>query len=222
MAKWLRRVLQGTPPRPAAHPGGLRLDVGDPNGSWKIAGSCRSSLRSSNGNRARPEMLTRGGPMNGVPSPARGEMQESVAELLNRTQYTADEAGTAPGDRKFRADVEGLRAVAIGLVVLYHANLSASERRLRRRRRVLRHLGVRDHGLLLRETTATGRTSFIAFYGRRCRRILPAATLVIVVTVVGDLRGPRCVLREPDRRLTRGGRRSSSRTSISHRSGPTT
>ncbi len=34
-----------------------------------------------------------------------------------------DEAGTAPGDRRFRPDVEGLRAVAIVLVVLYHGGL---------------------------------------------------------------------------------------------------
>ena len=36
----------------------------------------------------------------------------------------ADEPGTAPGDRRFRPDVEGLRAVAVLLVVLYHADLS--------------------------------------------------------------------------------------------------
>ncbi len=38
-------------------------------------------------------------------------------------------------------------------------------------------------GVLLRERAATGRTSILAFYGRRCRRIVPAATVVIVVTV---------------------------------------
>ena len=35
-----------------------------------------------------------------------------------------DEAGTAPEDRPFRPDVEGLRAVAVVLVVLYHAGVS--------------------------------------------------------------------------------------------------
>ena len=39
-------------------------------------------------------------------------------------------------------------------------------------------------GVLLREKASSGRTSILSFYGRRCRRILPAATVVIVVTVV--------------------------------------
>jgi len=38
-------------------------------------------------------------------------------------------------------------------------------------------------GLLLRERKGTGRTSILDFYARRVRRILPAATLVILVTV---------------------------------------
>ncbi len=39
-------------------------------------------------------------------------------------------------------------------------------------------------GVLLRERTSDHRTSILAFYGRRCRRIIPAATLVIIVTTV--------------------------------------
>ena len=41
-------------------------------------------------------------------------------------------------------------------------------------------------GLLLRERTGTGRTSVLDFYARRVRRILPAATLVILVTVAAS------------------------------------
>jgi len=40
-------------------------------------------------------------------------------------------------------------------------------------------------GVLLRERASTGRTSFLNFYGRRSRRIIPAATLVILATVIG-------------------------------------
>jgi peptidoglycan/LPS O-acetylase OafA/YrhL len=39
-------------------------------------------------------------------------------------------------------------------------------------------------GVLLRERDATGRTSIASFYARRVRRILPAATLVILVVAV--------------------------------------
>ena len=40
-------------------------------------------------------------------------------------------------------------------------------------------------GVLLRERASTSRTSFLSFYGRRSRRIIPAATLVILATVIG-------------------------------------
>ena len=39
-------------------------------------------------------------------------------------------------------------------------------------------------GVLLRERVATQRTSILTFYGRRARRIIPAASLVIIVTVI--------------------------------------
>ncbi len=41
-------------------------------------------------------------------------------------------------------------------------------------------------GLLLREHASSGSTRLLAFYGRRSRRILPAATLVIIVTVLAS------------------------------------
>jgi peptidoglycan/LPS O-acetylase OafA/YrhL len=41
-------------------------------------------------------------------------------------------------------------------------------------------------GLLLRERASTAKTRLLAFYGRRSRRILPAATLVIIATVLAS------------------------------------
>jgi peptidoglycan/LPS O-acetylase OafA/YrhL len=110
-----------------------------------------------------------------VPAPPDSE---EVASRLT------DEAGTAPGDRRFRPDVEGLRAVAVTLVVLYHGGLTGLSGG---------YIGVDVFfvisgfvitGVLLRERDASGRTSLLNFYGRRSRRIIPAATLVIVATVV--------------------------------------
>ena len=109
-----------------------------------------------------------------------------MAEEGERFLASGDESGTPPTDRAFRPDVEGLRAVAILLVVLFHAHV-----------RLLRggFVGVDVFfvisgyvitGLLLRERQASQRTSFAAFYARRARRILPAAMLVVVVSLVGS------------------------------------
>ncbi|MBN9612237.1 MAG: acyltransferase [Actinobacteria bacterium] len=82
----------------------------------------------------------------------------------------------------FRADVQGLRAVAVILVVLEHVFAWPSGG----------FVGVDVFfvisgflitGLLLREYETTGRISLRGFYARRARRILPAATLVLTVTV---------------------------------------
>jgi peptidoglycan/LPS O-acetylase OafA/YrhL len=99
---------------------------------------------------------------------------------------SGDEAGTAPEERKFRPDVEGLRAVAVALVVLFHAGVP---------RITGGYVGVDVFfvisgyvitGVLLRERAGSGRNSILAFYGRRSRRIIPAATLVIIATVLAS------------------------------------
>ncbi len=95
-----------------------------------------------------------------------------------------DESGTAPGDRRFRPDVEGLRAVAIALVVLYHAGMPGLSGGYVGVDVFFVISGFVITGVLLRERSSTGRTSLAHFYARRSRRILPAATLVILVTVV--------------------------------------
>jgi peptidoglycan/LPS O-acetylase OafA/YrhL len=101
-------------------------------------------------------------------------------------RYTArgDEAGTAPGDRLFRPDVQGLRAVAILLVVLYHAGIPGIGGGYVGVDVFFVISGFVITGVLLREREARGRTSLLNFYGRRARRIIPAASLVIIVTVV--------------------------------------
>src|SRR5215831_17677026 len=97
---------------------------------------------------------------------------------------SGDEAGSAPGDRAFRPDVEGLRAIAILLVVLYHAGLNWLPGGYVGVDVFFVVSGYVITGVLLRERASTDSTSLLGFYARRCRRILPAATLVLVVTVV--------------------------------------
>jgi peptidoglycan/LPS O-acetylase OafA/YrhL len=92
----------------------------------------------------------------------------------------ADRAG--PGPRSgFRADVEGLRAVAILLVVAYHAGIAFLPGGFVGVDVFFVISGFLITGLLVRELDATGRISIPRFYARRVRRLLPA---IVVMTVV--------------------------------------
>lgn len=88
---------------------------------------------------------------------------------------------------RFRGDIQGLRALAVGLVVLYHGGLP------------FLHGGyvgvdvffvisgflITTH--LLQRLERTGHVGFADFYARRARRILPASLLVVVVSVIAAL-----------------------------------
>src|ERR1700674_4333621 len=111
-------------------------------------------------------------------------MQRGASVVDERFLTSGDEAGTAPGDRRFRPDVEGLRAVAVLLVVLFHAGIPGLNGGFVGVDVFFVISGFVITGVLLRERASDHRTSILGFYGRRCRRIIPAATLVIVVTVV--------------------------------------
>jgi peptidoglycan/LPS O-acetylase OafA/YrhL len=108
----------------------------------------------------------------------------TVEQEESRFLDSGDEAGTAPGDRKFRPDVEGLRAVAVLLVVLYHADIPWLTGGFVGVDVFFVLSGFVITGLLLRERATSGTTKLLNFYGRRSRRILPAATLVIMLTVL--------------------------------------
>jgi len=62
--------------------------------------------------------------------------------------------------------------------------LHAADRRLHRRRSLLRRLRLLITGLLIRERERNGKISFSRFYARRVRRILPAAAVTLLVTMV--------------------------------------
>jgi peptidoglycan/LPS O-acetylase OafA/YrhL len=102
---------------------------------------------------------------------------------------SGEAAGTSPDDRRFRPDVEGLRAVAVLVVVLYHAGVPGLGGGFVGVDVFFVISGFVVTGLLLRERESTGNTSVLGFYARRVRRILPAGTLVILVTVASSYRG---------------------------------
>jgi len=108
---------------------------------------------------------------------------------VDASRTSTDEAGTAPEDRSFRPDVQGLRAVAVLLVVLFHAGVPGFRGGYVGVDVFFVISGFVITGILLRERSVSGTVSIRAFYGRRARRIIPAATLVLVATVVGAYLG---------------------------------
>jgi peptidoglycan/LPS O-acetylase OafA/YrhL len=72
------------------------------------------------------------------------------------------------------------------LVVLYHAHASLAPGGYVGVDVFFVISGFLITGQLVRELRADGRISFLAFYARRARRILPAATLTVVVTAVAS------------------------------------
>jgi peptidoglycan/LPS O-acetylase OafA/YrhL len=89
-----------------------------------------------------------------------------------------------PGGGGFRADIEGLRALAVLLVVLGHVGLRFVPGGFVGVDVFFVISGFLITGLLLRERESTGRLSIARFYARRAVRLLPAAVLVLVVTLV--------------------------------------
>jgi peptidoglycan/LPS O-acetylase OafA/YrhL len=84
----------------------------------------------------------------------------------------------------FRPDLEGLRAVAVVLVLLYHASVPGFSGGYVGVDVFFVLSGFLITGLLLREVRRTGTISLPNFYARRARRLLPASALVLLVTIV--------------------------------------
>ena len=106
------------------------------------------------------------------------------------TENGTPEAVEAPAERPsrtaaptFRADLEGLRGVAILLVLAFHAGLPGVGGGFVGVDVFFVLSGFLITGLLIREREERGRVDLAGFYARRARRILPAAVVVIVVTL---------------------------------------
>ena len=98
-----------------------------------------------------------------------------------------DLAPTVSGsDHGFRSDIQALRALAVGLVVLDHIGVPGLAGGFIGVDVFFVISGFLITGLLIRERERTGRVSILAFYARRVRRIMPAASLVLIVTVVAS------------------------------------
>jgi peptidoglycan/LPS O-acetylase OafA/YrhL len=115
----------------------------------------------------------------------------TISEVLatdHRPETRAPARG-AVGWRR-RRDIQGLRGIAVLLVVMFHAGLNVPGG----------FTGVDVFfvisgfvigGVLLTELEQTGRVDLLRFYGRRVRRLLPAlAVMVTIVALAGVLLAP--------------------------------
>jgi peptidoglycan/LPS O-acetylase OafA/YrhL len=111
-----------------------------------------------------------------------------VAPAPRRHRHTEPGPSVAPAPEpaRHRRDIEGLRAVAVLLVVAYHCGLPFVSGGYVGVDVFFVISGFLITGLLLREAQRTGRVSITRFYARRALRLLPASTVVVVATVVAS------------------------------------
>ncbi|MFZ4717845.1 MAG: acyltransferase family protein [Ilumatobacteraceae bacterium] len=92
-------------------------------------------------------------------------------------------AGPAPSTA-FRPDIEGLRAVAVLLVLVYHAEFAWAGGGFIGVDVFFVLSGFLITSLLLRELSSSGTVSLTNFWARRARRLLPASGLVLLFTLL--------------------------------------
>ncbi|HYN68148.1 MAG TPA: acyltransferase family protein [Ornithinibacter sp.] len=88
---------------------------------------------------------------------------------------------------RFRADIEGLRAVAVVSVMLWHAGVPFLRGGFVGVDVFFVISGYLMTGLLTRELSARGHISFVGFYARRAKRLLPAAAVTLVGVAIATV-----------------------------------
>ncbi len=106
-------------------------------------------------------------------------MTVSLRPMIGSAPADSDLA-KAIGSGSFRPDIEGLRAVAVLLILLYHAGIPAIPGGYIGVDVFFVISGFLITGLLLRELEDSGTINRGRFYARRVRRLLPAAAIVLV------------------------------------------
>jgi peptidoglycan/LPS O-acetylase OafA/YrhL len=126
-----------------------------------------------------------------IRSPIAAQRLES-SPMVSSTVEVREAPATPPAPRAegahigFRPDIEGLRAIAVTLVVLSHAGISMFAGGYVGVDVFFVISGFLITTLLLKELGKTGKISLPGFYARRAIRLLPVSTVVLVATVVAS------------------------------------
>ncbi len=111
-------------------------------------------------------------------------MSDTRALEIGEPSKRAISSHRVGGIAGFRPDVEGLRGVAILVVVAFHCGVPGFGGGFIGVDVFFVLSGYLITGLLIAELEKTSRLSLLNFYARRVRRLLPASALVTVVTLV--------------------------------------
>ena len=84
----------------------------------------------------------------------------------------------------FRRDIEGLRAIAVVVVLLYHAHIGPTSGGFLGVDVFFVVSGYLITSLLMKDLLLRGGRALPRFWGRRARRLLPASLLVVIVTLI--------------------------------------
>ena len=109
-------------------------------------------------------------------------MSVAVA-AATRTDEQSRASRAGPG---FRPDIQGLRAIAVSMVVIYHLCPAALPGGFTGVDVFFVISGYLITGHLWRGYAQTGKVGLVDFWGRRARRLVPAAALVLTVTWIAS------------------------------------
>lgn len=98
-----------------------------------------------------------------------------------------DPAGDRRARAGFRPDIEGLRAVAVMAVILFHCGVPGVSGGFVGVDVFFVISGFLITGMLWREAASAGTVRLGRFYGARARRLLPASALVGVITAIASV-----------------------------------
>ena len=131
---------------------------------------------------AEPHLLLHSGPPGITIGPA-GPVPPAPAGRQSRRDATAPQRTSPPG-YGYRPALDGIRALAVGAVLTFHAGVAALPGGFLGVDAFFVLSGFLITSLLLAERAGTGKIRLRRFWVRRARRLLPALLLVLVGTVV--------------------------------------
>jgi peptidoglycan/LPS O-acetylase OafA/YrhL len=106
--------------------------------------------------------------------------------MLSRAISDVSKRGSSLTQTGFRQDIEGLRAVAVLAVVLFHADMPGVRGGYVGVDVFFVISGFLITGLLWRDVSTAGTVRLRRFYGARARRLLPASATVGVLTAIAS------------------------------------